>query len=140
MGSFLKCFIIYHLLIHVAGPKHSDLIMWEKTKCMKSIQSCPLPCIARFLGFVFTGRIHLSQVTVLFLSAISAISLIYPSSDLAQGIMLADQGTCICRTQVRRLRSLDLKPRLHPKRFYMCNWKPWDPRHRSAPRSGGTSE
>lgn len=60
--------------------------------CMKPIQSCPL----RFLGFVCTGHIHLSQVTVFFLSAVSAMSHIYSSSGIT-AVVLVEQGPCVCR-------------------------------------------
>lgn len=135
---FCLCFIIHHFLIGVTGPEHShsDYGGGEKW-CMKPVQSFKI-CPLRFLGFVCTGHIHLSQVTVFFLSAVSAVSHIYPSSGIAV-VVLAEQGACVCRAQVRRLLNLDLKCWLYPKKFFLCDWKPWDAGYCSAPRSGGTS-
>lgn len=131
---FCLCFIIHHFLTGVTGPEHSDSDYGVEKWCMKPIQSCPL----RFLGFVCMGHIHLSQVPVFFLSAVSAMSHIYPSSGIA-AVVLAEQGACVCRAG-RRLQNLDLKCWLYPKRFFLCNWKPWGPGHHSAPRSSGSSE
>lgn len=101
---FCLCFIIHHFLIGVTGPGHSDLDYVGEKWCMKPLQSCPL----RFLGFVCTGHIHLSQVAVFFLSALSAMSHIYSSTGRV-AVVLAEQGACVWRAQLRRHLNLDLQ-------------------------------
>lgn len=106
-------------------------IMWGKSDARSLHKAAHSDFWALFARVTFTCHKLLSSFCQLFQQCH-----IYCSSGAVVAV-LAEQGACVCRAQVRRLLNLHLKCWLHPKRFFLCDWKPWHPGH---PSSGDTSE